>query len=70
MKKWMMVLFIVIFFLQITALTAQQDEAVKSAYVKNFLILKIYSHYLGYKVVYWTSEMDTAIWKVVLTFKT
>jgi hypothetical protein len=60
MKKWILVLFMMIFFLQISALFAQQDEEIKSVYVKNFLILKIYTHYLGYKVVYWTSDMETA----------
>ncbi|MBN1797153.1 MAG: hypothetical protein JW822_01160 [Spirochaetales bacterium] len=60
MKKYLFVLFIVFFFLHITPLAAQQNDDMESAYIKNFLILKIYSHFLGYKVVYWTSRMDTA----------
>lgn len=60
MKKGILALFIIVFFLQFTMLAAQKNEQTRSVYVKNFLILKIYSHYLGYKVVYWTSHLDTA----------
>jgi len=68
MKKNLLLLVVIFFFFHITPLMAQQNEDIESAYIKNFLILKIYSHFLGYKVIYWTSRMDTASIYIPMTW--
>jgi hypothetical protein len=60
MKRYLIFIILIFLFLPLGSLMGQTTENIQSAYVKNFLILKIYTHTLGFKVVYWTSNMDTA----------
>jgi len=56
MKKYIFVISVILMVLIITPLFTQEE----TVYIKNFPIVKVYSHRFGYKVNYWTSKLETA----------